>query len=443
MVKALVARTIAVTLCAVALAATAAAPLPARARGAEATAATAAPVDEQVEHPTNETASPVDEQVAPPTKNLAPAPAPRPAWGQCAPQTDPCARPRPARWILGLTGLAGAIAGAAYLLVIGDRVGAGDPGALIGGAGSVAFVGALLGGLYGLVGGDRAGGPDRLRPATLDMSYSTGGAPVLDERHPGVAALRFAPNYYLPRGGGRIRLFGHFGGTLGREREVDPQPKYDQPIPGQVGPQPVVLDERRLQFGVGADLAVYLPYPALRRSAHLGPAELRWRPELQLRRHIIDGDRLVERMMLMPLTIGARWSLSPRQRFTFYMGPRFDTLAVSDGGPLARGGFNIASLHGEAWYDYDLPALELRRARVSSQLTIGYLHSRFDGRGLSVAGIRGFLGPAWGGLAVRVRPSGSRTAFQGGVGLWVGDGVTGVINLGVVLPDLGEKTARR
>ncbi len=362
-------------------------------------------------------------------------------WGSCAPGLSPCTRPRPARWILGASGLVAAAAGAAYLLVIGDRVGAGDPGALIGGVGAVAFTGALLGGLYGLVGGDRQGLPDRIRPATLDLSFRTGGAPVLDERHPGTMALRFAPNYFFPGGGGRLRIFGQFGGTLGREVDVDPRPQFDAPIAGQEGTAPVALAERRLRLGLGADLAVNLPYPALRRSAHLGATELRWRPEVQVRRHIQD-DRQIERTMLLPLTVGVRWYIAPRQRFTVYAGPRFDVIGVAlTGDRIDRGGANVGSFYGEAWYDYDVPLGWASRGRavVTGQLSLGYVHSRFDGIGLNAIGVRGFVGPVWAGWATRVRPRGSKVALQGEAGAWFGNGVTGVVNLGVVLPDLGGR----
>ena len=372
------------------------------------------------------------------------APAPAAAeeatgWGRCAPGTSPCVRPQPARWALAVGGLVAAVAGAAHLMVIGDRVGAGDPGALIGGVGVAALGGAVLGGLYAMLGGDRPNDPDRLRPATIEMAYSTGGAPVLDERHPGTGVLRFAPNYFFPGGGGRLRVFGQVGGALGREVEVDPRPQFMDPIPGQEGTAPVVLAERRLRVGFGADLAVALPYPALRRSAHLGAAELRWRPEVQVRRHFYDG-RQIERTMVLPLTIGARWLLAPRQRFTVYFGPRFDVIgAAGEGERLARGGANVAALFGEAWYDYDVPFgwTARGRVRVNGQLTVGYVHSRFDGMGVNVVGIRGFLGPVWAGWAMRARPRGAKVAVQGGVGAWIGNGFTGVFNLGVVLPDLG------
>jgi len=363
------------------------------------------------------------------------------AWRHCVPGVAVCTRPRPARWLLGALGLSFAGAGAAYLLLVGDSLRAGDPGALMGGAGVAAFGGALLGGMYGLLGGDRRGNRDRLRPSTFAFDYAAGGAPRLDERHPGEVAFRFAPNYFFPDGAGRLRLFGHVGGLVGRERDVDPRPQYSAPLAEQTGTHPVVLEQNKLSFGVGADIAVPLPYPILRRSAHLGAAELRWRPEAQIRRHTSDG-QIVERTMLLPLTIGVRWYLSPRQRFTFYVGPRLDFTALGDENEkLARGAPNIGAVYSEAWYDIDVPILVKpgARAKINGLITVGYVHSRFDAPGINVAGAYGFLGSAYAGWHMRIRPRESPVATQLGFGTWVGSGVTAMFSAGVVLPDLGAR----
>src|SRR5262249_50823681 len=162
---------------------------------------------------------------------------------------------------------------------------------------------------------------------------------------------------------------------------------------------------------------VALPYPVLRRgSAHLGAAELRFRPEFQYRRDWLRyGDaemHIVERTMLLPLNVGVRWHLGPRQRFTFYMGPRFDIVSYSapGGRSLARGKPEIGPLYAEAWYDIDIPLTsrprrdhKMRKVTVNSQLTVGYIHSRFDGRGFNFGPVIGFLGPIVAEYAIRVR----------------------------------------
>jgi hypothetical protein len=363
------------------------------------------------------------------------------AWRHCVPGYTTCTRPRPARWLLGALGLTLAGAGTAYLLFVGDSLRAGDPGGFIAGGGMAALGGAVLGGLYGLMGGDRRGDADRLRPSTFAFDYTSGGAPRLDEQHPGEIAFRFAPNFYFRDGGGRLRLFGHVGGIPGRETDVDPRPQVSEVTPGSNSTQPVALGERLLSVGVGTDLAVALPYPLLRRSAHLGAAEIRWRPEVQIRRHDL-GDRVIERTILLPLTIGFRWYLSPRQRFTTYVGPRLDFIAVADtGDKLDRGAPNVGSLYGEAWYDIDVPLLVRPSApvRLNGMFTLGYVHSRFDGHGINLGGAYGFLGPAYAGWHMRLRRRGKPAAVQVGFGAWFGSGFAAMFSAGVVLPDLGGK----
>ncbi|HFE45621.1 MAG TPA: hypothetical protein ENJ18_09010 [Nannocystis exedens] len=363
------------------------------------------------------------------------------AWRHCVPGLQTCTRPRPARWLLGALGLTAAGAGTAYLLIVGDSLRAGDPGGLLAGGGLAAFGGALLGGAIGLMGTDRRGDWDRVRPATFALEYASGGPPRWGERHPGELNLRFAPNYFFPDGGGRLRLFGHVGGLLGRESEVDPRPQFDEEqLADEAGTQPLAIEEKKLSLGIGADLAVTLPYPVLRRSAHLGAAEIRWRPEVEIRRHRY-GDRLIERTMLLPLTIGLRWYLSPRQRFTFYVGPRLDFSAQAIDGSLDRGLPNIGSLYGEVWYDIDLP-LRIKAAansRINGMLTFGYKHSRFDGAGINFAAAYGYFGSAYAGWLMRIRPRTGPVAVQLGLGAWIGSGLSAVFSAGAVLPDLGGR----
>ncbi len=357
--------------------------------------------------------------------------------------------------LLGIGAAAGGVA-AAMLFVLGDRNNAGDPATFFVGGGAIAGAGALLGALVGRLGGDGPRDPDRIRPSTVGLDYAFDRPAALDETHPQVMRLTIAPNYFFPDGGGRLRVFGHVGGTLWQERQVDPRPQFQAPIEGQSGTAPVVLRERRLSIGVGADLAVNLPYPVLRRSAFLGRSELRFKPEFQIRRETIDpglpSERIVERTMMLPLTVGARWALSERQRFTVYFGPRFDRVAFSEPGHdgLRRGGTQLGPLYGEAWYDVDLPMTMRprrdgvpRRAGVNSQLSLGYVHSRFDGRGFNFGAVIGFLGPVHLRWATRVRPKGWPVAIQGGLGATWGNGFTIAANAGVVLPDLGARRANR
>ncbi|MCA9708058.1 MAG: hypothetical protein KDK70_19555 [Myxococcales bacterium] len=376
-------------------------------------------------------------------------------WAACAPNIEPCTRPRPARaLLLGLGVLAGATA-AGLLFGLGDRLVQADPATLLVGLGAVAGAGALVGAVAGRLGADGPAVPDRLRPSTAGLTYGYAGPAVLDEARPHSMALRFAPNLQLPYGHGRLRLFGHVGGWLAPTREVDPRPQSAAMIDGQEGTAPVVLRQRHLSLGVGFDLAVALPYPVLspRRSAHLGPAELRYRPQVQVRRDRFapgtPSATVLERTILLPLTVGARWVLSPRQRFTLYAGPRFDYVAFSDPGAsgLRRGGAQVGPLYGEAWYDVDVPlrARHHRPARVlaTGQLTLGYIHGRFDGQGFNFGPVIGFLGPIHVGWSTRLRPVGAPVAVQLGAFGRLGTGTRVGLELGLVAPDLHARARSR
>jgi hypothetical protein len=353
--------------------------------------------------------------------------------------------------LLSLGVLAGATS-AAILFALGDRLSQSDPGTIMLGGGALAGAGAILGMIAGRVFGDRPGLPDRVRRETLALEYRSAGTRVLDERRPGSLGLRFGPAYAF-RGGGVVRLFGDVGGWLGTAKDTDPRPQFDESASGSGGTRPVTLRENRFALNVGLDLVVPLPYPVLRRgSAHLGVAELRFRPEFQYRREWLrygeNDRRVVERTMLLPLNVGVRWHLGPRQRFTFYVGPRFDIVSYTDPGgrSLARGKPVIAPLYAEAWYDIDIPLTARprrdhrpRNAVVNSQLTFGYVHSRFDGRGFNFGPVIGFLGPIVTEYAIRVRPRGAMAAMQAGLGMVIGNGVTFTGRVGVVLPDVRRR----
>lgn len=371
----------------------------------------------------------------------------RTRWAACIEGVTPCTRARPARALLLSVGaVSGAIA-AGLMFGLGDRLTQSDPAVLLAGLGGLAGVGAVTGALAGRVGLDGATLPDRLRPSTASLAYDYRGPLVLDESRPHTMSLRVAPNLFLPEDHGRLRLFGHVGGWLNPKREVDPRPQFTEVPPGQEGTAPSVQRQRNLSIGVGFDLAVNLPYPVLSRSARLGAAELRFRPEVQVRRERYDPGTadsvLVERTMLLPLTVGARWHLSPRQRFTAYFGPRFDYLAFSDPGSnaLRRGGAQIGPLYAEAWYDIDVPLTPARRdGRTRSiiatgQLSLGYIHSRFDGQGFNLGPVIGFMGPLHVGWQTRLRPVGSPVAAQLGAFARLGSGATLGLELGIVAPD--------
>lgn len=390
-----------------------------------------------------------------------PAPAPDPGarqrrnWAGCAHHVQPCTRSRAARVLLLGLGLAGGAVSSALLFGLGDRLALSDPATLLVGASALAGAGAIAGAIAGRLGSDGPALSDRVRPSTLSLSQSYTGPRFLDEVPAYGMLLRVAPNLYLPRDEARLRLFGHVGGWLVPVREVDPRPQFTEVPAGQEGTAPRVMQQRRLSIGVGVDLAVPLPYPGIRpvlrprRSAMLGPAELRWKPEVQIRRDTFAPGTsevaVLGRTVLLPLTVGVRWHLSARQRFTMYVGPRFDLVAFSDRGSteLRRGGAQIGPLYGEAWYDIDVPLTarprrdaQPRKLDANGQITLGYVHAKLDGQGLDLGPVVGFLGPVHVGWSTRLRPVGAPLAVQLGAFARIGRAPTAGVELGIVAPDV-------
>ncbi len=363
------------------------------------------------------------------------------AFGRCAKGATPCVRPHAGRMVLAAVGLLGASAGLAGLLLLGERAGARDPAGWMVGAGSVAVSGAIVGAIFGLSTGDAPGDPDRVRPGLVGLRSTFDAARVRGERHPPVLVGTTAPTWYFADGGGRMRFLLAVGGLAGSRTERDPRPQATGDAPA--------LREDRLVVNAAVDLAVGLPYPVMapRRSSFLGRAELRVRPEVQIRRHryrSAGADRVVERTMFLPLTVGMRWHLSLRQRFTFYLGPRFDfvrswTIGGGSDEAVELGGGAIGPLYGEAWYDIDVPFSLLahrrgRRVHVVGLLSVGYVHSRFDGRSFNISGAIGFTGPVVASWTLRLRDTRSRWGAQIAAGAWIGSGVAPFVSIELLSP---------
>jgi hypothetical protein len=379
---------------------------------------------------------------------------PPPRRVRCAPGTEPCVRPDAARGLLLAMGiLAGGVA-AGLLFALGDRASPGDPPTALVGLGTAAGLGALFGFAASRLGTDRPELEDRVRPATVGLDWQFSPVPTTDERDPARMSLRLGPTWRFADDA-RIRLLAHVGGSLGRARQVDPRPQLAAVRPNLEGTAPIAATRRLLALGAAIDLATALPYPLVRRSSWLGRAELRLRPGFEMRRELVlrpDADpRVIERTMLLPLTAGVRWHVSPRQRFTMYAGPRWDFLAYDDDrdGGLRRGRPRLAPIYAEAWYDIDFafterPRRDARPRRVDAHgmLTLGYVHSRFDGMGFNFGPVIGFLGPVIAGWTTRVRPRGSPVAVQAGVTARIADDARLLLDVGLVAPDLRRRRAR-
>jgi hypothetical protein len=378
-------------------------------------------------------------QIEPPPPELV-EPRPPRRIHRCLAGVEPCVRTTSTRMLLGGLGGLTTATSLSLALLVGDRWRIGDPAMPLAAAGIVAMSAAMVGGIAAVFGGDGPTLPDRITPATVALTLGLFGTSVTDERAPPSLVANFAPTYQLPNDRGRIRLLGNVGGRLGAQLERDPRPQTSEPGGGFTS----ALESRSLRFDVGLDVAVRLPYPLLRRSARLGQLELRYKPNFWYFSDALllgESERISQRVILTPLNFGFRWHLSPRQRFTFYMGPRWDLLDYGEPGKLASGKPVLGPLFSESWYDIDIPMTrgkpEAGRAGVVGQLTLGYVHARTIGNGLDFGPVVGFFGQVRTQFALRVRPRGSAVAYQLELGAQIGTAVMPYLRVGVVLPDIG------
>lgn len=361
---------------------------------------------------------------------------------RCLPEVDPCVYTTSTRLLIGALGVLTSGTSLSLALLVGDRWRIGDPAMPLAAAGMVAMSAAVLGGMTALLGGDGPTLPDRITPATVALTLGFVGTTVSDERSPASLTVSIAPTYQLPNDRGRLRLLASVGSRLGAQLERDPRPQTTEPD----GSFSQALALRSLRFDVGLDLAVRLPYPLIRRSAWLGQLELRYKPMLWFASDTLtlgSVERLNQRVMITPLNVGVRWHLSPRQRFTFYMGPRWDLHGYGEPGSLAPGKPVLGPIYSESWFDLDIPISSLARtprASTVGQLTLGYVHARTFGNGLDFGPVVGFFGQVRTAFTVRVRPRGSVVGYQFEAGAQIGGGVNPYVRVGVALPDIGGRS---
>lgn len=337
--------------------------------------------------------------------------------------------------------------GVAIFLVTSDSLDAGDPmGALVG-VGMVGLGGSALGLVTGLL-APRGEGKVADRPSrpTVRVAISPGGTSILDESAPYGFGLRLDPSFAL---GPSVSLQPHLGASvsLGNSTTVDPRPQNSAPIAGQQSSFPVALTTHKTKVTVGAELAVKLPYPLnVKRPWYTGAIEVRYKPGWELRRRALqpgtDARQVIEHSALYPLNLGIRWHVSPRQRFTFYVGPRIDWVSFSDPGDLSlrRGGAQLGSFYGEAWWQLDIPFAPLGggKTSVTGRLNLGYIHSNLDGQRLDLGSIVGYLGPVELSFDLRLRKRESPVAFQVTAGYRLATGGGAFLELGFVAPTIGK-----
>jgi len=385
--------------------------------------------------------SPPPPTLTEPPVPASPVPERTPVLRRCLAEVEPCYRSGGARLLLAGFGLLTSAGAIALVFVGGDRQGiGGDPAPALAAFGTIAMGAATIGGIAGWAGLDGPAIPDRITPATIGLGLGLGGSTVSDETLPYSMSGSVAPTWQFPRDLGRLRLLARVGGQLGAQTERDPRPQASSDD-GSFG---LASTTSTWTANLGLDLALRLPYPlAPPKTTGLGRFELRYKPLVSIARtrlELVDDARISERVALMPLNFGFRWIVSPRQRFTAYLGPRWDLDNYGEPGALVRDQPSRAPIYGEAWFDIDVPLQRsgaTRRVAAVGQFTVGYVHSRFFGWGMNFGAVTGFLGHVVAQFATRIRPRDSPVAYQLELGARVGNGLNPFVRFGIVLPDIG------
>jgi hypothetical protein len=362
----------------------------------------------------------------------------------CVVGTVPCVHPGLARALLAAGGGA-AFAGGFLGFESGDSLGTGDPYGQLVGTGLIALAGAGIGTLLGLLSprGETAV-EDRPGRPTFRVTISPRSNTTLDESSPYGLSLSFDPTI---RGGDVFQIQPSFSASfgLGESVDVDPRPQRQAFRQGQDSLFPVALKKTRVQVAGGAEMAWKLPYPlpGVARPAYAGAFEIRYRPTVEVRRVTRQPgtaqEQVTEHVALYPALLGFRWHTSPRQRFTFFAGPRVDWIAFTDPGSdvLRRGPPVLGGFYAEAWYQVDVPLTPLATTKtsVSGRFNLGYVHSKLDGEAFDVGAIIGFFGPVNVSWDLRIRRRGAPVAAQISAGIWLTEGGGPYIELALVTPD--------
>ena len=332
-----------------------------------------------------------------------------------------------ARAALALAGTGAAALGALWFFE-GGVPGAGDPGIALMGAGFTGLVGATAGAAIRASADGEGAFADRVSAPLISAGLSTWGSPFLGESDPATGTLALQPRIWLSD---HLRLSPatSIQGLLGRRLQVETRP--------QGGLDPILATS-----GWGLDAAWELrwyPGDGTDRTTGLNQLELITGPAVSLRLEHLDylqvgGRRALRRGQLVPLTLGARWNLSERQRYELVLGHRLDLLAWSDGvgGPwsseLAPGPLFLI-----ARYDVQLPhpgpilGLDGR-----SRLRLSYTTSRFDGVGIDIGPVIGYLGPLTLSWDAELQPPGAQLALWLGLSATVAEDSTLALTLGLV-----------
>lgn len=335
------------------------------------------------------------------------------------------------RIVLALASVGGLAAGAVWFFEGGTYLGAGDPAALLMGASFVGLTGASVGSLTRLSAGSDAAFDDRVAGSWVSLEGTSFGTTTEGERRPASSALRLSPQIHL---GEKLRLTPSLRSSLqvGPHVDVDPRPQ------GDLEP---ALRSRSDSLDLSLELRAF-PGPGIDRRTGLDRIDFIARPLLQMRFERIEslpgGDvRRLRRTALVPLTLGARYNVSERQRFEVVAGPQLDGIAWSG----ERGeGFDSAPMYWGApfmavHYDIHVPYLwGPLEERARSRLRIAYTSSQFAGLGIDTSAVIGYIGPLTLQYDTEWRSKSGGAALLTGLSATLAEGGSAALTIGFVPP---------
>lgn len=348
-----------------------------------------------------------------------------------------------------LAGVAGAFTVGGFLgFEAGDSLANRHPFAQMFGVGAVGLIGAGIGTILGLVSPrgevkvvDRPGRP------TFRLTITPGGSSVLGESAPYGLGIRTDPSITVTD---VFSIQPSFGAAfaLGRRTDVDPRPQHQDAGVDDTTSFGLAGTVDSMRVSAGAEMAWKLPYPApgLKKPAYAGQVDLRYRPEITVRRRVLhagtEREQTIELISLNPMLFGARWYVSPRQRFTFYIGPRWNWITFTDPGSAEarRGPPQNGGLYAEGWYQVDVPFTPLQKTKthVTGRLNIGYVHDKLRGQTFDTGAVIGFFGPLNVSWDFRFRRRDAPVAIQVSAGVWLTAGGGPYLELGFVAPEIGS-----
>ncbi len=348
-----------------------------------------------------------------------------PPIARCVEGVQPCVRPHPARIALAAAGAGTMAAGAALIFGVGDRARVGDPSYLMFAGGMMASLGALTGTLFALPGREGPVAGNRARPL-FTFGLEPAGSEGLDEPAPPLLILNAEPTLQLDRAGTTLGL--HVGVGVQAQRETRFDHRWSLPVDSLLEASAPSTRESRLDLS--PRLALPLPYPVAQgpKAPRTGRVELLWEPAIRMRRYdLLDlegASRVLHRTSLLPLNVGVRWHLSPRQRFELVVGPRWDFQRLqASTGDLSAGRPQQNNFFGELWYVVDVPFAPPGPGDVvvTGRLELGYSQWKGDGHSLTLGSVVGYLGPVHLRWSMQVRSPASPVAAQLRIGAIVSD----------------------